>query len=192
MKLTSRHIAAFFLLILLSVGFGFAFDGIATAIEKRNYPRPKAYRNAIAAAAEEAGIPEAAVLAVVRAESGFDGAGRDADGGTGLFRLTYERFSEICTDILHEPVPEAGMLYDPATNLRAGCAYLSFLYARYGMWEPVFAAWRAGTEKVDAWILDPACLNKQGKLTNIPDPAAAKFTTGAAAALKMYTKLYYQ
>ncbi len=192
MKLTSRHIAAFFLLILLSVGFGFAFDGIATAIEKSKYPRPKAYLNAIAAAAEEAGIPEAAALAVVRAESGFDGAGRDADGGTGLFRLTYERFSMIYTDILREPVPDAGMLYDPATNLRAGCAYLSSLYARYGMWEPVFAAWRAGTEKVDAWVLDAECLNKQGKLTKIPDSAAAKFTTGAVAALKMYTKLYYQ
>lgn len=192
MKLTSRRIAVFFLLILLSVGFGFAFDGIATAIEKSKYPRPKAYRSAIAAAAEEAGIPEAAALAVVRAESGFDGAGRNADGGTGLFRLTYERFSAIYTDILREPVPDAGMLYDPATNLRAGCAYLSSLYARYGMWEPVFAAWRAGTEKVDAWVLDANCLNKQGKLTKIPDSAAAKFTTGAVAALKMYTKLYYQ
>ena len=39
MKLTSRHIAAFFLLILLSVGFGFAFDGIATAIEKGRHSR---------------------------------------------------------------------------------------------------------------------------------------------------------
>lgn len=62
MKLTSRRLIALFLLILLSVGFGFAFDGIATAIEKHKYARPAAYRDLIASAAAEAGIPEATCL----------------------------------------------------------------------------------------------------------------------------------
>ena len=53
MKLTSRRLIALFLLILLSVGFGFAFDGIATAIEKHKYARPAAYRDLIASAAAE-------------------------------------------------------------------------------------------------------------------------------------------
>lgn len=192
MKLTSRRLLAFFLLILLSVGFGFAFDGIATAIEKHKYARPAAYRELITAAAKEAGIPEAVVCSVIRIESGFDSGGQDADGGIGLFRLTPERFRTIFSDILQEEPPEDGMLYDPATNLRAGCALLSELYGRYGMWEPVFAAWRAGTDTVDKWVLDPACLNKQGKLTKIPDSAAAKFVSGAVKGQKMYTKLYFQ
>lgn len=192
MKLNSRRVAVFFLLILVSVGFGFAFDGIATAIEHRKYPLPKDYRKAISEAAAEASIPEAAVLAVIRAESGFDSAGKNADGGIGLFRLTPERFEAVFTDILHETAPDTGMLYDPETNLRVGCAYLSYLFARYGMWEPVFAAWRAGTEQTDAWILNPDCLNKQGRLTKIPDSAVAKFVTGVTTAQKMYTKLYFQ
>lgn len=192
MKITSRRLIALLLLVLLSVGFGFAFDGIATAIEKHKYARPAAYRDLIASAAAEAGIPEAAVYSIIRMESGFDGGGQNADGGIGLFRLTPERFRAIFSDILHEDTPEDGMLYDPATNLRAGCALLSELYGRYGMWEPVFAAWRAGTDAVDNWVLDPNCLNKQGKLTKIPDSAAAKFVSGAVKGQKMYTKLYFQ
>lgn len=192
MKLTTRHVAVFFLLILLSVGFGFAFDGIATAIEKGKYSRPAAYREPIAKAAADAGIPEAAVWALIRAESGFDSGGKNADGGIGLFRLTPERLETIYTEVLHEVVPDAGMLYDPATNLRAGCAYLSALYGRYGMWEPVFAAWRAGTKTVDKWVMDPNCLNKQGRLTKIPDSAVAKFVSGVIKGKNMYTSLYYQ
>ena len=192
MKLTNRRIAVFLLLILISVGFGFAFDGIATAIEKGKYSRPPAYREAVAQAAAEAGIPEAVIWTVIRLESGFDSAGKNKDGGIGLFRLTPERFRMIFEEILHETAPEDGMLYDPATNLRAGCAYLSALYGRYGMWEPVFAAWRAGTDTVDGWVLNPDCLNKQGKLTKIPDSAVAKFVSGAVKGQKMYTTLYYQ
>lgn len=192
MKLNARRVAAFLALILLSVGFGFAFDGIATAIEKKQYPRPRAFAETIPAAAEEAGIPEAVVWAAVRAESGFDSSLKSADGGVGLFQLTPERFRMIWSDILHEEVPDDGMLYDPATNLRAGCAYLSELYRRYGMWEPVFAALRTDSGTVDAWMLDPDCLNAQGKLTSIPDRAVASAVAALMKSKEMYTKLYFQ
>lgn len=192
MKLTSRRLAAFFLLIALSVGFGFGFDALATAIEKGKYARPAAYRNLISEAAEQAGIPEAVVYSVIRTESGFDSGGPDKNGRIGLFRLTPERFREIYTEILHEDAPNEGMLYDPATNLRAGCAALSDFYRRYGMWEPVYAAWRAGSDTVDAWVLNPEYLNKQGKLAKIPDNAVAKFVSVAVKGQKMYTKLYFQ
>lgn len=191
MRLTSRRVAVFLLLVLLSVGFGFAFDGIATAVEKSRYPRPAAYREQIARAAEAAGIPEAAVLALVRAESDFDGGGQDADSGVGLFRLTPEQLRMICEDYLQESVPDAGLLYDPETNLRVGCAYLSALYGRYGIWESVFAAWYADVETVDSWIVDPDCLNEQGKLTKIPDNAVAKQVAAAIKTQKKYTELYY-
>lgn len=192
MKLTSRRVAVFLLIVLLSVGFGFAFDGIATAIEKSRYPRPATYREQIARAAEDAGIPEAAVLALVRAESGFDSGGQAADGGVGLFRLTADRLRMICEDYLHESVPDAGLLYDPETNLRVGCAYLSALYGRYGMWESVYAAWYADVETVDGWIVDPDCLNAQGKLTKIPDGTIAKQVSAVIKAQNKYTELYYQ
>lgn len=192
MKLDARRVAAFLALILLSVGFGFAFDGIATAIEKTRYPRQQAYRAAISSAAEEAGIPETVVWAAVRVRSGFDSSQRAEDGGIGLFRLTPERFRMICSDILHEQAPDDGMLYDPATNLRVGCAYLSELYRRYGMWEPVFAALCSDTDTVDAWMLDSDCLNAQGKLTDIPDRSVASAVTALMKSKEMYTKLYFQ
>ncbi len=190
MKITSRRVAVFLLIVLLSAGFGFAFDAIATAIEKKQYSRPELYREAISLASEEAGIPDAVAFAVIRIVSGFDAGGIDADGGIGLFRITQEQMEMICTDILHEDVPDAGMLYNPATNLRLGCTYLSYLYGRYGMWEPVYASWCIGTETVDEWILNSDYLNKQGKLTKIPDSDVAGFVTRAVKGQKMYGNLY--
>lgn len=192
MKIDSRRVALFLALVLLSVGFGFAYDGIATAIEKHRYPRPSAYRTLIAQAAEEAGLPEAVIYSVIHLVSDFDGGGKDESGGVGLFRLTYGRLCTIYAELLQEPAPDVGMLYDPATNLRAGCAYLSDLYRRYGTWEPVYAAWQIGTEQVDTWIVDPNRLNAQGKLVKIPDPAVQTFVSNAVKGQKLYTSLYYQ
>lgn len=192
MKLDSRRVAAFLALVLLSVGFGFAYDGIATAVEKHRYPRPTAYQAPISQAAEEAGLPEAVIYSVIHLVSNFDGGGKNEAGGVGLFRLTYGRLCTIYETLLLEPAPDEGMLYDPATNLRAGCAYLSELYRRYGTWEPVYAAWQIGTEQVDVWIVDPNRLNAQGKLVKIPDPATQTFVNNAVKGQKLYTSLYYQ
>jgi N-glycosylase/DNA lyase len=48
MKITSRHVGIFCLILLLSIGFGFAFDAIGTAVEKHSYPRPASLADAVA------------------------------------------------------------------------------------------------------------------------------------------------
>lgn len=40
MKLNIWRVAAFFLLLAVAVGFGFAFDAIATSVERNKHPRP--------------------------------------------------------------------------------------------------------------------------------------------------------
>lgn len=191
MKITYQRIIAFFVLIALSVGFGFAFDGIATAIEKRKYPLNTRYQQPIQDSATEFGIPETVLWATICTESDFVSNLVSDTGEIGLMQLSPERFQTIYTDILHESAPDSGMLYDPATNLRAGAALISELYRRYGVWETVYAAYYAGEAQVDLWLADPEIVNAQGRLENIPDKATAKYVKQMQKAVELYEKLYY-
>lgn len=191
MKFNLRRLLIFFLIVLLSVGFGFAYDAIAGALERKSHPQPEAYAGLIAGYAAEFGVPEAVIWATVRSESDFVSSAVNGEA-VGLMQLTPDRLDFVCREVLGEPTPEAGMLYDPATNLRMGTAYLSWLYQRYGMWDSVYAAWRAGTDATDAWLADPECLNDQGRLTDIPDRAVAAFVSETLQSAEMYAELYYQ
>lgn len=192
MRITVWRVVAFFLLIAVSVGFGFGFDAAATAIEKHNHPRPEALTDAVHQNAESYGIPEAVLWATLKVGSNFTSNAVSDSGEIGLMQLTPARFTFICTELHGTEAQDAGMLYDPATNLRAGSAYLSYLYGRYGVWEHVYAAYRAGTETVDAWLADPERVSAQGVLTDIPDNAVASYVKNMKKAVETYTTLYYE
>ena len=191
MKLTFRRILLFLLIATLSVGFGFAFDAIATAIEKNNYPIKEEYREDIRACAEEFGIPESILWGFVHAQSNFSSNKVSEDGSIGLTQLTPEEFQMIQSEILKAPTQSTDILYAPQPNLRAGAAYLSFLYHRYGVWETAFAAYEAGTETVDGWLTNPELLGDLGTLETIHDREIASFTKRVLKSCDLYKKLYF-
>ena len=191
MKLNVRRVIAFFLLIALSVGFGFAFDAVVTAIEKHNHPLDARYQTEMEKNAKDFGIPESILWSIVRSESNFVSNHVSDTGEVGLMQISPEQFAYICTNLLGEPEMSAGMLYDPATNLRAGTAWISELYGRYGVWETVYAAYYAGTDTVDAWLRDPELVSAQGRLQNIPDSDTADYVKKTAKSATLYQKLYY-
>ena len=191
MKFNARSFAIIAAILVLSIGFGFAFDGIATAIEKKQYPLSPRYADDIQRVSAEYGIPEVILWAIVRTESGFSSNLEGEDGGIGLMQLTPDEFAMIQTDILKEAPQDAGLLYDPAKNLACGAAYLSFLYQRYGVWETVFAAFDAGTDTVDAWLANPDYVSSLGTLQNIPNAKTARFVREVTEARELYIKLYF-
>ena len=71
MKFNARSFAIIAAILVLSIGFGLAFDGIATAIEKKQYPLSQRYADDIQRVSAEYGIPEVILWAIVRTESGF-------------------------------------------------------------------------------------------------------------------------
>ena len=192
MKRPFRKLLIPVLLLLLSIGFGLGFDAAATALERKKYPRPQRYAALIEEQAEAFGIPSPILWSMVCCESGFVSNALSEDGAVGLLQITPARMEQVYDEILREPIPDAGILYDPQTNLRVGAAMLSSLYQKYGVWNAVFAAWHAGSEAVDLWLADPDCLNGQGQLTNVPDTATAKFISEVETAAEMYTKLYFE
>lgn len=191
MKFNARSFAIIATILVLSIGFGFAFDGVATAIEKKQYPLSPRYAEDIRNAAEKYGIPEVVLWAIVQTESGFASNLEGKDGGIGLMQLTPDTFAMIQTDILKETPEDKGRLYDPEKNLECGAAYLSFLYQRYGVWETVFAAFDAGTDAVDAWLANSEYVSELGTLKNIPNTATARFVQDVVDARELYIKLYF-
>ena len=191
MKFNARSLAIIAAILVLSIGFGFAFDGIATAIEKKQYPLSQRYAQDIREVAAEYGIPEVILWAIVRTESNFSSNREGNDGGIGLMQLTPEEFAMIQSDILHITPEDKGLLYDPQKNLQCGTAYLSYLYQRYGVWETVFAAFDAGVEAVDAWLANPAYTTELGTLQNIPNAKTARFVRDVEKARELYIKLYF-
>ena len=191
MKFNARSFAIIAAILVLSIGFGLAFDGIATAIEKKQYPLSPRYADNIQRVSAEYGIPEVILWAIVRTESGFSSNLEGEDGGIGLMQLTPDEFAMIQSDILHITPEDKGLLYDPQKNLQCGTAYLSYLYQRSGVWETVFAAFDAGTAAVDAWLATPEYTTELGTLQNIPNTKTARFVRDVEKARELYTKLYF-
>ena len=192
MKITLNRVLAFFLLIALSIGFGFAWDAAATAIERHRYPLQADLSVKISQYAEQYGIPEPVLWATVRNNSSFASNATSPDGAIGLTQLTPARFEWICLNLLDGEKKDEGMLFDPDTNLSAGCAYVSYLYDRYGVWDHVFAAYYTDPQTVDAWLADPQNLSNQGVLQKIPDRATARYVNDMKTAVEFYSKLYYE
>ena len=184
MKISSRHVVAFLLLVALSIGFGFSFDATATAIEKHKYPRPESLDRKVAAFADEYGLPQSIIWATLRCGSAFASNAVSEDGKVGLMQLTSARFDHIRTELLGLEAMDAGMLYDPDTNLSSGCAWLSYLYEYYGVWDLVFAAYHTGTETVDGWLSNSDLVDENGILIEIPDRTVAAYVRDMTKAVK--------
>ena len=128
----------------------------------------------------------------VRNNSRFASNAVSENGAIGLMQLTPERFEWICINLLGGDTMDAGMLFDPDTNLSAGCAYVSYLYDRYGIWEHVFAAYHTDPTTVDAWLSDPQNLSNQGVLQKYPNRSTQTYVNDMSNTVSFYSKLYYQ
>lgn len=170
-----------FIILLIAVVVGFLFDFLWTQAEYLVYP--KKYSEYVEVYAEKYHVPENAVYAVIKTESDFDSGAVSPKGAVGLMQLMPDTFRWLGKDILGENLAD-GMMYDPETNIRYGCCLLSRLYDRYGSWEIAFAAYNAGSSRVDGW------LDEEGKLSEIPIEETRNYVKKAADALEKYNKLY--
>ncbi len=175
------------LLAVLSIGIGFLGDWIITGFEKNAYPCD--YNTYVDTYAEQYGVPQALVYAIIKTESDFDSGAESAAGARGLMQIMPETFRWLTDEILFEHLDD-GMLYDPETNVRYGVYYLSRLYDRYGNWKVVFAAYNAGPGQVDEWLEDPAYANGEGGLQKIPFKETRKYVQKVDKAWATYDRLY--
>ena len=177
------------ILLAISVVFGFVFDFVVTKIECAIYPKPSEYAEYVSRYSSEYGVPEELVWAVIKTESDFKASAVSGVGAVGLMQLMPETFNEITNFRLNERL-DAGMRYDPETNIRYGTYYLSYLYARYGNWSTALAAYNAGLGKVDGWLENDEYSSNGSTLDRIPYKETRNYVTKVQKALRMYEDLY--
>lgn len=176
------------ILLAISVVFGFLFDFVATKIECSIYPKPSEYAEYVSRYSSEFGVPEELIWAVIKTESDFNASAVSGKGAVGLMQLVKDTFDEITNIRLNERL-DAGMRYDPETNIRYGTYYLSYLYARYGNWNTAVAAYNAGLGKVDEWLENEEYADGN-TLTYIPYKETRNYVKKVQKALEMYESLY--
>jgi soluble lytic murein transglycosylase len=177
------------ILLLISVVFGFVFDFVVTRIEHSIYPKPSEYAEYVSRYSSEYGVPEELVWAVIKTESNFKASAVSGVGAVGLMQLMPDTFNEITNSRLNERL-DAGMRYDPETNIRYGTYYLSYLYSRYGNWSTALAAYNAGLGKVDGWLQNKDYSSNGITLDRIPYKETRNYVKKVQKALKMYEDLY--
>ena len=118
-----------------------------------NYPLE--YREAIVKTAAEYNLAPALVAAVIRNESSFRPAVESSVGARGLMQVMPETAEWIAGKLRTENY-SFEMLYDPETNIRFGCWYLSYLSTLFSG-DPlcVVCAYHAGQGEISSWLANP-------------------------------------
>ena len=184
---TSSRVLLILILVVVAIGLGFLGDHLITLIEKQIYPRD--YSAYVEAASEAYSVPEPIIYALIKCESDFNPSAVSSAGAVGLCQIMPDTFLWLTDQVLFEHF-EAGMLYDPETNIRYGTYYLSRLYDRYGRWDLALAAYNGGPGNVDKWLEDDSYADGEGGLRRIPFKETRQFVKKVTDAWDMYERLY--
>lgn len=142
----------------------------------------------IKAASAEFHVPVAMILAVTETESDFYANAVSTAGARGLMQLMPQTFSWLREEELVKD-SEKKDISDPATNIRYGTYYLSYLYNRFGNWTNALAAYNAGEGRVRAWQAEQG-LGEEEILLSIPFSETRKYVAAVFAAYEKYSLLY--
>ena len=191
MKRKTRTILLLISILLASTMLFFAVRLLLGQIEteRRMKEYPVYYEALIQKQAESYGLDPYLVLSIVRCESSFDADALSPVGATGLMQVMPDTGAWIAHKLEEEPF-DSQILYDPDTNIRYGCWYLSFLNRRLnGNLTAMIAGYNAGHGIVEDWLEDPA-YTEQGNLKTIPYPETDRYVKKVYQAMDAYHSLY--
>ena len=177
--------------LVISLLFGFVFDIACTQIEFAVYKRPEQYSATVEKYANEYGVPEYVVYAVMKTESDFNSSAVSGAGAVGLMQIMPDTFNWLTESKLCEYL-DRGMMYDPYTNIRYGVYYLSYLFGRYRNWNTVIAAYNAGPGNVDGWLSSGEYSSDGVTLKKIPFKETRAYVKRVERASSKYKSLYYE
>ena len=189
MKLRSTIVRSVVIVVILclSLVIGYVYQTIWHKIDLNNHPRD--FSEYVTKYAEEYGVPEYILYAVIKTESDFESNKLSENGEVGLMQISPETFSWLLT--LTKENLDPGILYDPETNIRYGAYMLSYLYTEYSRWNTVFAIKEAGQTTVDAWMYDRNLTDELGNLVKFPDEATETYVDQINETMETYRRLYY-
>ena len=182
-----KNTIAILVMIMLSVGLGYAYDKISDWFEKRSHPL--GYSEIVEKYSKQYSVPREIIYAVIKAESGFKSDAVSGAGAVGLMQITDITFDWI-TSRLGENL-SAGMRYDPDTNIKYGTYYLNYLYNEFGSWDIAFAAYNAGPNKVrNSWLTNPEYI-VDNEIVYVPIEETRVYIQRVNKNKETYKRLYF-
>jgi soluble lytic murein transglycosylase len=170
-------------LLLVGLAAGVAWFGWERFSRERRYDR------LIRSASSQHGLPPALVKAVVWRESRFDPDARGSHGEFGLMQVT-ETAAQEWADWRGDRGFRHEHTLDAATNLHAGCFYLSRLCRRYQATDRPYAFaladYNAGRGNVLRWAKGPAATNSAAFLEAMTFPRTREYVEAILARQPRY------
>lgn len=129
---------------------------------------PLKYKEYVYKYSLEHGIDPYLVFAIIKAESSFNPKATSPKEAKGLMQIT-ERTGRWGAKSLKLKQFSTDKLYDPETNIRIGCWYLSILMKEFNdNIDLVIAAYNGGSGNVSGWLKDRNYSNSGTSLEKIP------------------------
>jgi soluble lytic murein transglycosylase len=125
-------------------------------------------------------------MGLIRQESGFNARATSPADARGLMQV----LASTVTHSRRYLNSVGNRLYEPAYNVRYGCAYLRALLKRYnGNVAEALAAYNAGPTNVDQWLSRRTYRDQQEFVESIPFPATRIYLKAVFADSGVYRKL---
>lgn len=154
---------------------------------------PRTYSEYVEMESKEFHVEPALVYAVIKQESGFDPNCVSQVGAIGLMQIMPDTFSWLITtmDKSDKKQYTTDDLYDPKTNIRFGCKYLSVLQKMFSNQNTALAAYNAGMGNVRGWLKSKTYSVDGKSLKYIPFSETRTYTRKVTNNYTQYKKLYY-
>lgn len=163
--------------------------GIIYSVMKTVFPLK--YEEYIKLYATEYEIDPYLIMGVIKAESNFEDEAISVKKATGLMQVTKSTAEWIADKLDFEDFEYDKDIIRPEINIRMGCFYIDYLLEMYSGRETcALAAYNAGFNNVDSWLLNEEYSKDGVTLHKIPFPETEKYVKKISNYQKIYEFLY--
>lgn len=182
----SNRAKAIMLLLLLSAFLVIILYNSVILVLKTVYPL--SYSQAVESNAEEYGIDESLLYALIETESGFDKDAVSSVGAKGLTQILPETFQWLQGKTGESLSEDA--LFEPDTSVKYGAYLLRILLDEFGDTRTAVAAYHAGIGKVHQWLGNPQYSEDGVTLNYIPYADTRGYVDKVMRTRDIYVRLY--
>ncbi|MCR1955893.1 lytic transglycosylase domain-containing protein [Clostridioides mangenotii] len=147
---------------------------------------PQKYSEYVEKYSKEFNLDKNIVYSVIKVESKFDCNAVSKKDAKGLMQIR-----DITRDWAAEELDLENVdIFDPETNIRIGCWYLSKLYKEFGRLDLVIAAYNGGSGNVRKWLDDDKYSKDGENLHSIPFDQTSNYVKKVKKNYREYKNIY--
>lgn len=180
---------AILILLLLVLAATLLFTCFRERIDHWEYPMK--YQEYVTYYADKYSIDPLMLYSFIRTESNFNPKAESNAGARGLMQITEVTFDWIKSKIAPTEDLTFDSLYDPETNIRFGCYFVSYCLLRYqDDLATAAAAYHSGWGTVDELLAQPEYSADGKTLDHYPYPQMRQYVKKITESYQRYQEIY--